>query len=170
MMINASRFGSSVVYIVMMVCTFGMLVSTSYGVWVSAGERQLGVVFFLLLLIIFWMLLFFYILYEVPRVLLTEEGIWVRFVFRKQYFSWSEILQAGILWRMGRGMWYNDFVLLLPNGYPRQYKDKTFLLRNYGKIIHMKVTEEVRNYVIKHYGPLDFDLSDGKSEQSIVVD
>lgn len=105
-----------------------------------------------------------------PKITLTEEGILVNRFFWKKLYPWNQIAQAGILWRMGKGIWYNDFVLLLQGGSRRGYKDKTFLLRNIGKLIHMDPSDPVQTYVRKHYGPLDFDLSDGRSENSIIIE
>lgn len=106
----------------------------------------------------------------VPKVVLTDEGIYVYALRKNKIWRWNQIIQAGILWRLGRGLWYNDLVLLRDGGSPRGYKDKAFLVRNAGKTIHLAATEEVRSYVIQHYGPLDFDLSDGRKEQSVIVD
>jgi hypothetical protein len=44
------------------------------------------------------------------------------------------------------------------------------LLRNIGKTIPIPYSEDAKNYIIRYYGPLDFDLSDGREEKSIVVD
>ena len=108
--------------------------------------------------------------YSVPFVWLSADGIYVRALFRKRYYPWDSIKQAGILYCMGRGMWYNEIALLKANGSPRRYKDKTFLLRNIGRKIRVSYSEDAKNYIIRHYGPLDFDLSDGREEKSTVID
>lgn len=115
-----------------------------------------------------WNLCTAIILYQYPAVTLTEKGVAFRILFRERFFAWSEIRQAGILWRLGKGMYYNDLVLLLPKGSPRRYHDYFFVLRNCFSLIHLPPQGDVRSFVEKHYGPLDFNLADGKEEKSIV--
>lgn len=115
--------------------------------------------------------LYDYCLRQIAWGEMTEEGVFHRVLFRKQFYPWSDFLQAGILWRTGRNPYrYNDLVLLKPGGSKRKYRDRFFLLRNSRRLIHIPCTAEFKTYVIRHYGPLDFDLSDGRLEQSIVVD
>ena len=80
------------------------------------------------------------------------------------------IRQAGILWRLGRSCRYNEIILLKQNGSRRGYRDGGFLARNLFKIIHIPYSEAARAYIVAHYGPLDFDLSDGRPEQSQLVE
>lgn len=125
----------------------------------------------LLLLEFFWFSVAYGMLVTCPCVEMTPEGISVRVLFRTRHYEWGEIQQAGILYRMGRGMHYNQLVLVTAKGSPRKYKDKWFLLRNPFTLIPITVQlTHTAEYVRKHYGPLDFDLSDGRSEQSIVID
>ena len=109
-----------------------------------------------------------------PRIWLGEEGICVKFLFRKHTFHWEQMVQAGILYRpslrRGFGEGPNYFYILLPGGSPRRYRDWTFPYRNIGKKVRLPNTPEIRDYVIRHYGPLDFDLTDGQSEQSTEID
>ena len=105
-----------------------------------------------------------------PLVTLSEEGIVVRRMFRKRFYSWKDIIQAGIVWRTGQGTFYNQMVLIPKGGSLRHYRDKTFIVRNLFKAIFSKVSQESRDYVRRCYGLLDFDLSDGTEEQSIVVE
>ena len=135
-------------------------------------QEQVAFTDWLLLLALsaFWSALVLWVLSSFPNVLLSPEGIRVRVLLRERFYTWSTIKQAGILWRMGRGMWYNEIVLLKENGSRRRYKDKTFLIRNIGKTIHISYSEEAKAYIISHYGPLDFNLSYGREEKSIVVD
>lgn len=119
----------------------------------------------------FWVSLGWWALSEFPVVELTEEGIAFRILLRRRCFLWKDILQAGILWRRGKNSMYNELVLVIPGGSCRRYKDKWFLLRNPFTAIKMAYyNEEVRQYVIRHYGPLDFNLSDGQPEESILMD
>ena len=136
---------------------------------IQSGVLSEGILL-VLLLSSFWSAVIYFLLMQQPYVELTETGVAMRIVFKKKFYSWDEILQAGILWRMGRGTWYNQIVLVPPNGSRRRYQDNAFILRNFGKLIFFEKTEEARNFIIRHYGPLDFDLSDGCSEQSVVAD
>lgn len=88
-------------------------------------------------------------------------------------FQWNQVVQVEILyrpWLYRRGDDENYFDILLPGGSPRRYRDKTFPYRNIGKLVQLPNTPEIRDYVIRHYGPLDFDLTDGQSEQSVEID
>ena len=117
-----------------------------------------------------WTLLLYPVLCEYPRVVLLKEGVQVRILFRKKLYPWEDIFQAGIAWHVGRSGYYNDFVLVKRGGSRRRYKDKTFFLRNMGKLIHIRNSKDVRDFVIQHHGPLDFDLTNGQGENSIVTD
>ncbi len=100
-----------------------------------------------------------------PKVFVGEKGVYVRAVFKTQYCLWTSVKQAGVLW-VCHGWWHrNELVLLRPNGSPRRDQDKTFLLRNLGRTIRItSCSDAVKRYVTEHYGPLDFDLSDGRGE------
>lgn len=117
---------------------------------------------------------FFLVIYiqmqYIAEVILTEEGIFVRVLFRKRFYSWGEIQQAGVLFSQTRGVPYERLYLVKPCGSRRRYKDKTFLSRNLGRLICLPADAETRTYVTEHYGPLDFDLAYGKTEQSEVVE
>lgn len=158
-MINATRPGRMLLVITMLVSTLVLLIGAFYGVWISAHQSQWTVTAFLLLLIVFWLLTVDYSIRQIPRVLLTGEGIWAQFLFRKLFYTWEEILQAGIEHRVGRGVPNPDFILLLPGGSLRRKKDRFFYLRNRRKILHICASDEIRNFVIEHYGPLDFELA-----------
>ena len=81
---------------------------------------------------------------------------------------------GSVLIRLIFGICFFVVQIALITGIVTTFRDSKLLvlicLRNFGKLIHIADTEQVRNYVIKHYGPLDFNLSDGQAEQSIVVD
>lgn len=114
--------------------------------------------------------LMYRILTDVATGELTAEGIHVRVFLIRRFYPWSSIRQAGVLWRMGRGMHYNEIVLLRSGGSPRKYRDRFFVLRNLFRLIYISYTPEARDFIVRHYGPLDFDLSDGRPEQSIIAD
>lgn len=113
----------------------------------------------------------YYMLSEHPSVELSEEGVCVRILFRKRTYCWEEIQQAGILSRRGNGFFYKELVLVPPKCSKRRHKDKFFLLRNFFTLVKLPYySEELREYVCKHYGPLDFNLADGQNERSTVVE
>lgn len=112
-----------------------------------------------------------YMLSEYPCAEMTEEGICIRILFRDRFYRWDEIQQAGVLCRKGRNCNYNQLVLVPPKGSKRKYRDRWFLLRNSFTLVKLPLySEEVREYVCRHYGPLDFNQSDGQLEKSIVSD
>lgn len=106
--------------------------------------------------------------YGTPVCLLDEKGVYVRFFFKTRFVLWSDMKQAGILRTFMRYGYVKDPVLLLPEGSPGRYKDKNFALRNFRKLIHLPASEEVQEFVVKHYGPLDFNLWDNPKEECIV--
>ena len=110
-----------------------------------------------------WILLSFH-----KKVILTEKGIYSYTIFRNKLCPWNQIIQVGVLWRVGRTERFNEIVLLKKGGSPRKFRDDKFLLRNLRKTIHMDDNPEVRAYISQYYGPLDFDLADGKPEKSQV--
>lgn len=111
------------------------------------------------------------VLYEPCGAWLDENGVTYRQGFRQHFLGWKEIPQAGILCVPLRYGYQNTLVLLKPGVSPRKYRERdiSFTLRNTCRLIELANTEAVRSYVVAHYGPLDFDLSDGKPEQIIVV-
>ena len=102
------------------------------------------------------------------KVILTAEGIYAYALFRGKPYPWNQIIQAGVLWRKNRTGHFNEMILLKQSGSPRKFRDDMFLLRNLRKTIHMEDNPEVRAYISQYYGPLDFDLADGKPEKSQV--
>jgi len=136
-----------------------MVIVLSCGLWDTIREGQLLAVLILITFCIAWIFLVLYVLCEAPRVWLAEEGIWVCMFFRKRFYSWDEILQAGIVFRLFAKGERNWTCLLLPGGSPRKQKDRTFLLRNLGRIVWITDSPEVLACVEKYYGPWDFDLS-----------
>ena len=110
-----------------------------------------------------WIVLSFH-----KKVILTEKGIYCYTLFQNKPYPWDQIIQAGVLWRVGRTQRFNEIVLLKQGGSPRKFRDDLLLLRNLRKAIRMDDNPEVRSYITKYYGPLDFDLADGKPEKSQV--
>ena len=90
---------------------------------------------------------------------LTPEGVYVRHYFVRRFYAWSEIRQAGILYRTSKGGEYYDIILVKPGGSPRKPGDLTglFLLRNLFRLIHIPDEPELIDYVTTHLGPLAYD-------------
>lgn len=123
---------------------------------------------------VIWQMLVSASIHEISEITLTDEGIRILGLIKSEMVPWKEIQQAGVLWQSARNGHYNDFVLLRKGGSPRKFRDKTFFLRNEfclrHNLIHLPYKPEVLDYVKKHYGLLDFDLSDGKQEEHSVVE
>ena len=103
------------------------------------------------------LLIFFYSKYETATGELTEEGVYVRHFLRKRFYAWSDIKQAGILWRNASKSSYLQLILVKPGGSLRKEGDEMFLWRNAFRLIHIPYSEQLLHYVISCYGPLDFD-------------
>ena len=147
---------------------FILAVMMIYG-W-REGDLELGAIVLVAGAFCGALVLMYRILTDVATGELTNEGIHIRVFLLRRFYPWDSIRQAGVLWRMGRGWRYNDLVLLKPGGSPRRYRDWSFSLRNCFRLICLGDSPALREYVIRHYGPLDFDLSDGRSESSTIVD
>ena len=106
---------------------------------------------------------FFYIplsvKYQTAAGELTEEGVYVRHFFLRRFYPWSDILQAGILYRRGKGGGDYDIILVKPGGSPRKPGDLNglFLMRNIFRLIHIPDDPELIDYVTAHFGPLAYD-------------
>lgn len=165
---GAYRVGRFIGYCYLLVGCFFFLLLASTMAGKGMLEEGLGII---LAYELFWAALAYSALSEWPCLEFTEEGVFFRVLFRKRYYRWEEIQQAGILWRRGRNSMYNELVLLTPKGSRRKYKDKFFLLRNPFTVIKVAYyNKDIHEFVVKHYGSLDFDLSHGRGEQSVVVD
>ena len=137
--------------------------------WMLVAERDL---YGLLALIIpiFASLLLSLFLYTHPRVSLERQGVRVKWWFRTRFYSWNAICQAGVSCFVPRGYYINRLTLVPDGCSKRKYRDWLFYLRNFGKLIYIPYTPQTRNFVIAHYGPLDFNLADGAFEGSVFTD
>ena len=90
---------------------------------------------------------------------LTPEGVYVRHYFVRRFYAWSEIRQAGILFRRGKGGGNYDIILVKSGGSPRKPGDLTglFFQRNLFRLIHIPDEPELIDYVTAHLGPLAYD-------------
>lgn len=157
--INASRFGSVAIRILFGFLTPPMAVACLWGGWDTLCQGQLLAAAIIFALLLIWLFLMDVALRDGPRVYLTEEGVWVRVMFRRQFYPWSEIVQVGIIHRPTYKGDRNWPFLLLPGGSPMGENDKTFVYRNYGRIVWIHRSAEVLEFVTAHYGLLDFDKS-----------
>ena len=105
------------------------------------------------------------VLYLYPRLVLRPDGVSVRWMLRTRSYQWQDFVQAGILRIVGRGMCTNMIVLLPAGGSRRGHRDFWFRLRNWGRLIYVPCDHRTRQYVISHYGPLDFSLFDSRWER-----
>lgn len=127
--------------------------------WILAAFGQV------VLMAFFWQAMLYF-----PWITLTEDTIGVMVLFKSRQYPWKSVCQIGILRLRREWQEYPDFVILLPGGSPRKHNDRTFKIRNFGKLIHIPNTPAIRQYIVAHYGPLDFNLWDNPKEQSIVMD
>ena len=100
--------------------------------------------------------------WDKPYVELLPEGVAVRaFWTKKTYYPWADIFQAGIIRsaaKKGPIEWMFPIVLLLPGASAVREKKETFFLDpNWNRRIMLPNTKEIREYVLTHYGPLNFN-------------
>lgn len=126
-----------------------------FGWWLMAAD----IIFQLLLAFACFALVF-----DRPAVELSSEGVRVRRLLKWRFYRWDEFQQAGILWQYGLRR-HNDLVLLQPGGSVRVSKDRSFQIRNFGRLIHLPCKDKALQYVVSNYGKLDFNFSDGQSER-----
>lgn len=167
--IKASRFGSVGIRILFALLMPATLFVTVYGSWDCWRHGQRLVACFQAGLFVVWFLLMELALRDGPLVYLTEEGVWVRVWLRKRFYPWTQILQAGILYRPNYRGDRNWPCLLLPGGSKLREQDRYFHLRNYGRVVWIHNSPEVLEFVKAHYGALDFDLSRKPDEWGRIV-
>ena len=109
-------------------------------------------------------------LYEYPNVSLNEQGVRVKWWLRTRFYPWGDIRQAGIICFYPRGYYVNRLVLFRTGCSKRGYRDFLFHLKNFGKLIYIPAKPDSINFVRSCYGPLDFDLTDGRAEESVEVE
>lgn len=112
---------------------------------------------------------------EYPYAVLCEAGVTYRFVFRPSFLPWKELIQVGICLfenKKAGGVVLKSYKLglLLPSGVPKMPGQRISYYKNWGRIIYLPDTPEIRDYIIAHYGLLDFDEQADPRGFSIVVD
>ena len=109
-------------------------------------------------------------LYSSPHLRLRPEGVEVKIFFATRFYPWTDFIQAGILNHANRGTFVHHLVLLRSGGSKRRPHDTWFPVRNLGRLIYLPGTQEVRGIVKKYYGPLDFNLENGREEESFFIE
>ncbi len=128
----------------------------------AVSDLTFGLFFVLFNLV--WYLILYLCFTRCPVIEMTEEGVFVRVLFRRRFYPWTDIFQAGVLWYPGWA-YCNRLVLLPRGGSPRRHRDKTFVFRNLFRLIWIpQCTPKVMDYIRIHYGPLDFDCSDNRRQ------
>lgn len=132
----------------------------SFGLWMLLVGEWIG------LLIILYAFIWIYLMavgfYSQASVSLSDQDISVRVFLKTKHYSWDEIVQAGVLWRTKKYSHENVLVLLPKTGTPGDPQDKMYIFRNQFHLIQLPCTPDTIAYILSHYGPLDFDYSDGK--------
>lgn len=131
-----------------------------FGLWMLLEGELIGLL--ILLYALFWLYMMSVAFYSMAGVTLSNDGVYVRVFIKRKHYSWNEIVQAGVLWRKIKYRYYNELVLLPKAGVPGNPRDKLFMFRNQFHLIHIPYTPDTISFVLFHYGPLDFDFSDGK--------
>ena len=107
---------------------------------------------FLLLAQALWTIPLAITLYLSPKILVSDNGVSVQRFFAKKHYRWDEFTNAGVLYSFRRNGWINDLVLILPGS----------VCCRLGKRIHLNPSKEIKEFIVKTYGPLDFDHTDGQ--------
>ncbi len=151
-----------------MKATYKMDSFLRFSVYFSSGFLCAWIVILAMVLQVYELLLFLplltvgaaFNLFMFPAVWLQEDGVFVRYVFKKRRYAWSDVLQVGIALRVRRGIEDYELIVVKPGGSRRGQNDKGFFARNFGMLISIrKFTPEILKFVTTHYGPLDFDTS-----------
>ena len=150
------------ILIVLLVVIFGGGFLT-VGIWMLLDGLLIGLL--IAVFAVFWIYLVLVAFYSMAAVTLSDEGVFVRVFVRTKHYSWGEIVQAGVFWRARKYGHYNDLVLLPKTGVPGDHRKTAFMFKNQFHLIHLPYTPDALAYVLSHYGPLNFDHSDGKGMQ-----
>lgn len=102
----------------------------------------------------------------------SEAGIRVGSEGRKRFYPWDQVMQAGIFMVSYQNTVSPYLAFTFAGGRPRTHGQKlhSWRVRNRKTSLYVPASEPLRALVLRHYGPLDFDLSNGGPEQSTVVD
>ena len=151
------------VLIVLLLCLFGggFLVG---GIWMLLDGMMIGILFALCAFL--WLYIMVVAFHSMAAVTLSDEGVSVRVFVRTKHYSWDEIVQAGVLWRARQYSHYNDLVLLPQTGVVGDQRHYLNFFKNQFCLIHLPYTPQAISYVLSHYGPLDFDYSDGQGQKN----
>ena len=113
-------------------------------------------------------------LYCFPHLRLSADGIAAKTFFRTHRYTWEQFIQAGVLsivvGKENSGCYVNHLVLLKADGSKRKAHDTWFPIRNLGRLVYLPDTAEVHQWVKRYYGSLDFNLRNGRAEQSFFIE
>lgn len=147
------------ILIVLLVIIFGGGFLT-VGIWMLLDGMLIGML--LVLYAILWLYIMVVAFHSMAAVTLSDEGVAIRVFVRTKHYSWDEIVQAGVLWSARQYRHYNELVLLPETGVVCDHHKKMFVFKNQFQLIHLPYTPDTVSYVLSHYGPLDFDYSNGQ--------
>lgn len=123
--------------------------------WIS---KFFGIIVFAVAL--FWGCLTWSIFNITAAVTLSETGVCCRALFVKHRCRWADIPAAGVLrlknTKLGE---YYELVLRKPIGVLEQEIPSELGMWDDWKWIHLSNTPQIREFVEKYYGPLDFDYA-----------
>ena len=143
---------------------YGVVMGVRMGSWVTI----MGMILFGLIFVAVFGV-------EYPYAALNEAGVAYRFVFQRRFLPWQEFIQAGICLfenKKAGGVVIKSYKLglLLPSGTPKRPGLRFPQRVNRMKVVYLPDTPEIRDFVIAHYGLLDFDEQADPRGFGIVVD
>ena len=163
------KFNQGNVYQISKWCLFAFLLVGlggsffGFGIWALVEGKLVGL--FFLLWAFVWLYFMASAFYPMASVTISETGVSVCVFVKTKQYGWNEIQQAGVIWRRMKYSHVNELILLPKTGIPGNPQDKFYMLQNQFHLIYLPCTPEVVSFVCSHYGPLDFDYSDGKGMQ-----
>ena len=96
-----------------------------------------------------------------PYVMLDRNGMTFRLLFRMRFCAWAQVRQAGIRdtrAKKAAAEYRFPLVILLPG------ETSDPLVRDLFQTVLLPNRKEVREFVTAHYGPLDFNETDGLND------
>ena len=87
---------------------------------------------------------------------LTPKGVCFRPLFVEHFCPWEKIKLVGVVSKQTFAEDYEEITLLLPGGIGPGENSALYQIRNAGRLLYLPNTKAAREYVIKHYGQMDF--------------
>lgn len=154
--VDPNRGSRIVITVLGLFCILGGIMPAILKIDSITGSERIR--YFIVFFLVGCMVILFARLYF-PYVVLDRDGVTVRF-FRKQYFPWRRIQQAGRYHRDRKDYAVSCYslVLVLPGGSgKRAGVDKTFLDRNLTHVIALPNDRNIRLFIVTRYGKLNYD-------------